>query len=126
MMQIRLVKRRIGGLSVASATNGLAIDGIINRSAAVRRRQALRLRRTRWRGLRGLTAPRCREAGIDAMNGLPCPSLALARDASQLHLSRIDPVTASDTRTTPALHAATGAPKLRQRDRPNEATGATR
>ena len=88
------------GFLVASATNELAIDGIINGSAAVRRRQALRLRRTRWRGLRGLTTPRRHEGGIDAVNGLPCPSLALAWDTSQLHLSRIDPMTASDTRTT--------------------------
>ena len=95
MVQVRLVKRRIGRLSVAYATNGLAINGIINGSAAVRRRQALRLRRTRWRGLWGLTAPRRREAGIDAVNGLPCSSLALVRDVSQLHLSRIDSVTAS-------------------------------
>ena len=55
----------------------LAIDGIIDRFAAAQRRQALRLRRTRWRGLRGLTAPRCREEGIDAVNGLPCLSLAV-------------------------------------------------
>jgi len=55
----------------------VAIDGIIDRSAAAQRRQALRLRRTRWRGLRGLTAPRRREEGIDAVNGSPCLSLAV-------------------------------------------------